>query len=182
MGIPGYKLQLMRHQRPSVISEPTPADLAGLGSQTAALCEMTRQVLNRMDALIQAITSIPLTEPEILARGAPITGIDDLLIGYIRLSMASVPVTHEVLQVEGGAAVAITPVIRNTSERTIPFMLTNNDNAQFLRWGADTLTVLNGAILKNETSVIITVSANSSIYAVFPVHTSTVSLSRLAIP
>jgi hypothetical protein len=142
---------------------------------------MTRQVLNRMDALIQAITSIPLTEPEILARGAPITG-DDLLIGYIRLSMATVPVTHEVLQVEGGAAVAITPVIRNTSERTIPFMLTNNDNAQFLRWGADTLTVLNGAILKNETSVIITVSANSSIYAVFPVHTSTVSLSRLGIP
>lgn len=180
MGIPGYKLQLMRHHRPSVMRQPTPGDLAGLGGQTAALCEMTRQVLNRLDALIAAITGSPLGSPEAFERG--VLTRDDTLIDSIRLSMASVPITHEVVQVAGGATVAITPIIRNTGERPIPFMITNNDNAQFLRWGSETLTPLNGAILRAETTIIVRVLPSSTVYAIFPTFTKTVSVSRLGIP
>lgn len=186
MGVPSWKLQQMRRQPLSVITQPPPADLAGLGSQTAALCEISRQVINRLDMLIEAITGSPLRTTDALRAieaGDPLlmAGIATLT-EYFRLSLASVPITHEVLQVAGGGLASITPVIRNSSERTIPMMLTNDDNAQFVRWGADTLTVLNGAILKDSTSEIIRVLPNSIIYAIFPAFSSTVSVSRLGIP
>lgn len=182
MGIPGYKRQLMRGQRPSVMRQPTPPDLAGLGIQTAALCNVTRQVLNRLDSLIEAMTLSPVTAPAILRPGDPVVmqGFGEL-IRVFKLSMATVPVTHEVVQVPCTPS-AITPVIVNPSERTIPMLLTNNDNAQIVRWGAETLTHLNGAILKSEESVIIHVLPGTTIYAIFPLFTGTVSLSRLGIP
>ena len=182
MGIPGWKLQLMRHQRPSVMRHPTPPDLAGLGSQTAALCDVTRQILHRLDSLIQAMTLSPVTAPSILRPGDPVVmhGFGDL-IELFKLSMATVPVSHEVVQVEA-APNKITTVIRNAGERTVPMLLTNNDNAQILRWGAETLTHLNGAVLKSESSAIINILPGTNVYAIFPLFTSTVSISRLGIP
>jgi len=104
------------------------------------------------------------------------------LIEYIRLGLASVPITHERVQVVGGEDVPITPVIKNPTGRSIPMMLTNDDNAQLLRWGSDTVTQINGAILSSEKTAIIVVPPDSYIYAIFPMFTSTVSISRLGIP
>ena len=180
MGIPGDKRQLMRGQRPSILAERRPQDLAGLGSQTTALCEMFRQLAVRLDRLTAVMSQFPAQMIQVLQ----VAGDLDLgkLIEYIRLGLASVPITHERVQVVGGEDVPITPVIKNPTGRSIPMMLTNDDNAQLLRWGSDTVTQINGAILSSEKTAIIVVPPDSYIYAIFPMFTSTVSISRLGIP
>lgn len=175
----------MRQERPSLLRERTPQDLAGLGSQMTALCEMSRQLAIRLDRLTAVMSQFPAQMIQVLQ----VAGDLDLgkLIEYMRLGLASVPMTHERVQVAGGTdgagdPVAITPVIKNPTGRSIPMMLTNDHNAQLLRWGSDTLTQITGAILSSETSVIIVVPPNSYVYAVFPLFTGTVSISRLGIP
>jgi len=166
-------------QRGSVVTRP-PRDLAGLGSQMTALCEMTRQLAVRLDRLTAVMSQFPAQMIQVLQ----VAGDLDLgkLIEYIRLGLASVPITHERVQVVGGEDVPITPVIKNPTGRSIPMMLTNDDNAQLLRWGSDTVTQINGAILSSEKTAIIVVPPDSYIYAIFPMFTSTVSISRLGIP
>lgn len=170
----------MRQERPSLLRERTPGDLSELGAVSGTLCEISRQLAVRLDRLTAVMSQFPAQMLQVVEAAGDV----DLgkLIEYMRLSLASVPITHERVQVAGGLGVAITPVIKNPTGRSIPMMLTNDDNGQLLRWGSDTLTQINGAILSSEKSAIIYVPPNSYVYAIFPLFTSTVSISRLGIP
>lgn len=165
-----------------------PRSLAGLGSQTAALCDITRQVLRRFDLLIEAMggsqrsISTGVLAPRLNDR-ADVVLINALakLTELFRLSLATIPVTHEVVEVLESSS-GITEIIRNSTERVVPMMITNNDTSQFLKYGAETLTHLNGAMLMSEKSIIVNVMPSSAVYAVFPLYTASVSISRLGIP
>lgn len=185
MGIPGYKLQIMRHQRPSVMREPTPQDLAGVGDLSGALCEISRQLAVRLDLLTEVMGQFPAQILQVLEAAGHLDVRE--LTHYMKLSLASVPITHETVRVLGGTdgagdPVAITPVIRNTIGKSVPMLITNDDNSQKLRWGASTLTQTNGAILTSEKSEKIWVPPDALVYAVFPLFTGTVSISRLGVP
>lgn len=171
--------------RRSDMTQPMQRDLTGVGDLSGALCEISRQLALRLDRLTDVMSQFPAHMLQVLESAGQLDVRE--LTHYIKMSLASVPTTHETVKVAGGtdasgAAVAITPVIKNTTDDSVPMMMTNDDNAQMLMWGSSTLTQTNGAILSSEKTVIIVVPPNSYVYAVFPLYTRTVSISRLGIP
>jgi hypothetical protein len=150
------------------------------GVLSGDLCEISRQLAVRLDRLTQVMSQFPAQMMQVLEAAGDL----DLreLTKYIKLGLASVPTTHETVRVAGGTGVAITPVIKNPTANSVPMMITNDDVGQLLRWGSSTLTQTNGAILSSEKSAIIRVPPNSYVYAIFPLFTGTVSISRLGIP
>lgn len=175
----------MLQDRRSDMTRPMPRDLAGVGDLSGSLCEISRQLALRLDRLTDVMSQFPARMLQVLESAGQLDVRE--LTHYIKMSLASVPTTHETVKVAGGAVpsgapVPITPVIKNPMDNSVPMMITNDDNAQLLFWGASTLTQTNGAILSSQETVIIVVPPNSYVYAIFPMFTGTVSISRLGIP
>ncbi len=137
------------------------------------LCSAFRQVVNRLDALTNALKVSPVLNA--LSGMAPSF---KNLERYLRLSLASMPEQHQTITVVSTA----TRVIANSSNDDMAVMVTNDDVANDLRYGASTIDGIRGVVLKREESVKLIVPPSTEVYALFPLATGTVTVSKLILP
>lgn len=140
----------------------------------AALCAIGRQLAVRLDKLIEVSQE---AQAAYVAGGPGVMTLTEL-IELLRLDLASFPRDHR--QVTVGNTPTL--VFENPQNRTIPVLITNQDNAQILHYGQAAVTVTNGPTIGTKESLKVNVSQSSNLYGVVDAGTIEVGVSVLDLP
>ena len=145
------------------------------------LCGIARQIVERLDSIDRGVRGIAIEEGEgstiYAEKSIGDLGIPDL-IEYTRLALASMPTQHQVVALSTSPEV----VIDNSNPDPVAMLITNEDNALVMRYGSDTVTATNGAILPPETSMKVIIPANTKLYAILPSGTASIGVAKLELP
>jgi hypothetical protein len=142
------------------------------------LCSVGRQLAFRLDKLID-IWEHPPEEPEapLYGPGGAYTPIGRL-VELMRLDLASYPRNHAVVVVTNAGV----SMIANPLPYSIPVMVTNLDNAQFLYYGSPPAAINTSPIIDPEQSMKILVSPESDLYGIVAGADINVAISNLDLP
>lgn len=159
MGIPGVR---------KLTPQLKPDDIA-------SICTIARQLAVRIDDLIAQLAVSP--ERAFMYAGRETGGIAEAVY-LLRLHLASMPRDHKVVTVTNEA----TPILENPSGNVVPVMVTNNDNAQYLRYGVGTLAGDTAPIIAPRAKEKIHIPPSTTLYGIVGGGDITVAVSRLALP
>ena len=143
------------------------------------VCSSFRQIAFRLDKLIDVLERGP--DAEALA---PITGPGQAytpitrMVEMMRLDLASYPRDHQIRVIPNTGD----KIMSNPLPYSIPILVTNQDNAQKLYYGASTATMTNAPIIEPEASKKIILSPNADLYGVVIGADITVAISNLDLP
>lgn len=142
------------------------------------MCSVGRQLAYRLEKLIDVIERGPDDGiATLFGPGAVATPIGQM-IQLMRLSMASYPRNHATVSVTAAGIV----MISNPHPYTIPVMITNLDNAQFLFYGSSPASILTSPLIDPESKEKINVSPNSDLYGIVAGAAINVAVSLLDLP
>jgi len=146
------------------------------------ICSVGRQLAYRLERLIDVLERGPAEKEEALV--APTTGPGAAytpvgrMVELLRLQLASYPRDHQVQTVTAAGVM----VVSNTRPYSIALLITNEDNAQKLYYGAAPATTTNAPIIEPETSKKIILSPNADLYCRVIGADITVAISNLDLP
>lgn len=142
------------------------------------MCSVGRQLAYRLEKLIDVIERGPDDGlAPLFGPGAVTTPIGQM-IQLMRLSMASYPRNHATVAVTNAGIV----MISNPHPYSIPVMITNLDNAQFLYYGSSPASVLTAPLIDPESKQKIVLSPNSDLYGIVAGAAIAVAVSVLDLP
>lgn len=139
------------------------------------LCSVGRQLAYRLDKLIDVL------EPdEVLPGYRPGERHTPMgrLIELNRLELASYPKDHRIAVITNAGDL----IINNPLPYSIPVLVTNLDNAQFLFYGTSRGTVLNAPLIDPESKEKIILSPNSDLFGIVLGAAINVGISNLDLP
>ena len=144
------------------------------------LCSVGRQLALRLDKLID-IQMRAVEEPEPIplpfGQKEPYTPIGRL-VELMRLDLASYPRNHATVPVTNAGVI----MISNPLPYTIPLMVTNLDNAQFLYYGSAPAAITNSPMIPPEQGLKILLSPESDLYGIVAGADINVAISDLDLP
>lgn len=148
------------------------------GQILEVMCAIGRQLAYRLEKLIDVIERGPEDGiAPLFGPGAVATPIGQM-IQLMRLSMASFPRNHQTVSVTNAGIV----MISNPHPYTIPVMITNLDNAQFLFYGSAPASILTSPLIDPEAKEKINLSPNSDLYGIVAGAAINVAVSVLDLP
>jgi len=148
------------------------------GQILEVMCSVGRQLAYRLEKLIDVIERGPEDGiAPLFGPGAVATSMGRM-IELMRLSMASYPRNHATIPVTAAGVV----MISNPHPYSIPVMITNLDNAQFLYYGSSPASILTAPLIDPEAKEKIILSPNSDLYGIVAGAAIAVAVSVLDLP
>jgi len=141
------------------------------------ICSVGRQLAYRLEKLIDVLERGP-EEPVIPIAGPGAYTPMGRLIAFMRLDLASYPRDHSVVAVTNAGSL----IVSNPLFHSIPILITNLSNAQFLYYGSSSVAITNGPIIDPETSHKILLSPSADLYGIVLGANINVAVSNLDIP
>lgn len=142
------------------------------------ICSVGRQLAYRLEKLIDVLERGPEEPPLVTVTPGLAMTPEERLVALMRLSVASYPKDHRIVAVtNAGDLIATNPL-----PYSIPILVTNLDNAQFLFYGTAISTVLNSPPIDPESKEKIVLSPNSDLFGIVIGAAISVAVSNLDLP
>jgi hypothetical protein len=140
------------------------------------VCSVGRQLAYRLEKLIDLLERGPEEPP--LVTVTTTEQQQQQLLALMRLVAASYPRDHRIVAVTAAGNLIAT----NPLPYSIPILVTNLDNAQFLFYGTSASTVLNSPMIDPESKEKIMLSPNSDLFGIVVGAAISVAVSNLDLP
>jgi len=142
------------------------------------ICNVGRQLAYRLEKLIDVLERGPEAPPIVtVAPGLALTP-EERMVALMRLATASYPRDHRTAAVTNAGDL----IISNPNPFSIPVLLTNLDNAQFLYYGTSRATILNAPPIDPESKEKIILSPYADLYGIVLGAAINVAISNLDLP